>query len=125
MGDTDDIYARGSILGRSYARDVLLGGDELDLNEKSLPWILNHIDCFDRQARLHESIREVRFYGYSGDDQDDKVWDKLGQAIGNPQALKKLHMCPNNGNDYDDEDDDDEDLPTFALEILIRILSQV
>jgi hypothetical protein len=77
-------------------------------------WILNHIDCFDRQARLNESIEEVLFYGYSGDCQDDQVWDKVGQAIGNLQALKRLHIWGGNG-----------ELPTSDWEILGRILSQV
>jgi hypothetical protein len=60
----------------------------------------------------------LNFYAYSGDGQDDKVWDKVGQAIGNLRALKKLsvYACI-----------EDPDLPkvTPNWEILVRILSQV
>jgi hypothetical protein len=93
------------------------GRTYLKLDDDSMPWILNHIDCFDRQARLNECVKDVCFYGYSGDDQDDEVWDKLGQAIGNLQALKKLCICTS----YDA----DEDLSTSAWEILGRILRHV
>jgi hypothetical protein len=98
-------------------RDRLLGGHRLTLDEDSMPWILDHIDCFDREARLDESIKDVCFYGYSGDDQDDEIWDKLGQAIGNLQALEKLLICIS----YDE----DADLSTSDWEILGRILRHV
>jgi hypothetical protein len=57
----------------------------------------------------------VEFYGYSGNVQDDEVWDKVGQAIGNLQALESLHIVPNHG----------EVLPPSDWEILARILSHV
>jgi hypothetical protein len=44
--------------------------------------ILNHIDCFDREARLNESVDTVFIFCYSDYDKDDDDWDKLGQAIG-------------------------------------------
>jgi hypothetical protein len=53
-----------------YARDHFFGKHHLNLNEHSFRWILNHIDCFDRQARRDKCIRDVRFFGYSGDEQD-------------------------------------------------------
>jgi hypothetical protein len=67
---------------------------------------------------INESIKGVRFNGYSGNDQDKEVWDKLGQAIGNLQALEKLCVCIN----YYDED---EDLPSPNWQILARILNFV
>jgi hypothetical protein len=100
-----------------YARDHLLHRHILYLDEDSFPWILNHIDCFNRQARLNESIKTVHFYRYSGDCQDNEVWDKLGQAIGNLQALEKLYIRTN----YDENGD----LSTSAWEILACILRHV
>jgi hypothetical protein len=112
MGDQlnkhDDVYARDRFFGRTTY---------LELDDNSLPWILDHIDCFNRQARLNESIKVVLLYGYSGDDQDDEVWDKFGQAIGNLQALDKLRICTN----YDENGD----LSTSAWEIMGRILRHV
>jgi hypothetical protein len=101
-----------------YARTHILGGLYLNLDDHSFTWILNHIDCFDRQARLNESIRKVRFYGYSGDEQDDEAWEKLGRAIGTLQALETIWVCPNC--------DDEEHLPiSDNWEVLARILSHV
>jgi hypothetical protein len=90
----------------------------LTLDEDSLPWILNDVDSFDIQARLNKSVKDVFFYGCSGDGQGDGDWDKVGQAIGNLQALEKLCICTNFGND-------DEAMPTSDWEILARILSHV
>jgi hypothetical protein len=100
-----------------YVRDLFVGRLSLRLDDKIFPWILNHIDCFDRQARLNESIQEVYFYGYSGNDQNHKVWDKVGKAIGNLEALEKLYIHTS----YDE----DEDLPSSDWEILACILSHV
>jgi hypothetical protein len=85
-------------------------------------WISNHIDCFDSQARLNESIKEVIVYPYSVDGQDDEVWDKIGQAIGNLQALKRLNLDYNS--EYRDRNHD-EDSPAVDWEIVARILSQM
>jgi hypothetical protein len=100
-----------------YARNCFLSGVSLKLDDNSLPWILDHIDCFDRQARLNESVKRVHFYGYSGDDQDDEVLDKLGQAIGNLRSLKKLCIY----NNYDENGD----LSTSEWERLGHILRHV
>jgi hypothetical protein len=95
-------------------------GHYIDLDDDSIPWILNHIDCFGRHARLNESITVVRFHGYSGDDQDDEVWDKVGKAISNLKALKILRVCTK----YDEDEEEDESIPP-DWEILARILSCV
>jgi hypothetical protein len=102
-----------------YARTHFISGRYLFLDDQSMDWILDHIDCFDRQARLNESIQEVLYLGYSGDEQDDEVWDKVGKAIGNLQALETLHICPKC------DDDEDEDIPASDWDILARILSHV
>jgi hypothetical protein len=73
-----------------YARDRILGGVYLNLDQDTINWILNHIDCFDSQARLNESIGEVVLYPYPDTGQDIEVWDKVGKAIGNLQSLKRL-----------------------------------
>lgn len=99
---------------------------------------IERLDCFDKHARLHESIQEVRFCGYSGDAQDDEVWEKLGKAIGNLKALKTLSISTFDHEDDGDEDEDDDndedneeddnnlvDIPTSNWKILARILSQV
>jgi hypothetical protein len=94
MGDQSNKTIQFQIDDDVYARNHILGGRCLELNRRHLcRWILDHIDCFDRQARLNESIQEVYFDGYAGDDQDDEDWDKVGQAIGNLQALKKIWIC--------------------------------
>jgi hypothetical protein len=90
------------------------------LDNKRMQWILNHIDCFDSQARLNESITAIRLYPHALYGQDDDVWVKVGVAIGNLQALKSL--CFDSCNYYHAED---EDLPTPDWKILGRILSQV
>jgi hypothetical protein len=101
----------------SYIEHLLFGMPCLELDDHTVPWILNHIDCFDRQARLNKIVKTVRFYGYSGDCQDNEVWEKVGQAIGNLQRLFRFDICTTN--------DDDEVLPISYWEILARILSQV
>jgi hypothetical protein len=66
----------------------LLEPSRLNLNEDSLPWILNHIDCFISQSRGNKSVEHVFLYPYSVDGHDDdcEVLDKVGQAIGNTQV---------------------------------------
>jgi hypothetical protein len=54
------------------------------LDEYSIPWILNHSDCFVSQSRGNKTVKILAFYlhvpsGSLGD--DDDVWDKRGQAI--------------------------------------------
>ena len=76
----------------NYTRAEIFGSKILYLDEHSIPWILNHIDCFVGYSEGNQSIQEVRFYPYSVDRQDDEVWDKVGQAIGHLQAPGKLHI---------------------------------
>jgi hypothetical protein len=74
----------------------LLGGQHLYLDDDSVPWILNHIDCFVSQSRLNKSITEVKLFPYSVDGQDDGVCDKLGQGVGNLHALEKIIILKKN-----------------------------
>jgi hypothetical protein len=67
------------------------------------------------------------FYPYQvyGNDDDDEVWYKVGQAIGNLQALKRI-IIDNRFllHQYNNENED-EGLPTPRWEFLASILSQV
>jgi hypothetical protein len=69
----------------------------------------------------------VIFYRFSVGGQDDDAWDKVGQAIGNLQALKSLSISSYDG--FDDDDDSDDDYDQVVLnpdwKILARILSHV
>jgi hypothetical protein len=95
MGDSiETIQKRRN--AEEYARDRLLGGQNLDLDEDSIPWILNHSDCFVSQCRVNKSIKEVKLFPYAFDGRDEHVWDKLGQGIGNMQVLKKIIVLKKN-----------------------------
>jgi hypothetical protein len=68
----------------------LLGQQRLVLDEASLPWILNHIDCFVSRSRGNKIIKEVFLYPYSVNGMDYEVWDKVGLAVGNLHGIKTL-----------------------------------
>jgi hypothetical protein len=70
----------------------MFGSESLFLDKDSIPWILNNIDCFVEYSEGNQSVQNVRFYPYSVDGQDDEVWDKVGQALGNLQALEDLRI---------------------------------
>jgi hypothetical protein len=133
-----------------YARDGLLGGRYLDLDENSIHWISNHIDCFVSQSRGNKIVEVLVLYPNAFNRHDDDVWDNVGQAVGNLQALDRINICiPHNyhdndnddadddedqvdddeeaEDDEDDDDDDDEDqvVPSPDWEILARILSHM
>jgi hypothetical protein len=88
-----------------YARDHFLVGQYLDLNEDSISWIINHIDCFVSQSRGNESIEEVYLYPNAFYGQDDDLWDKVGIAIGNLQALERLRISTRDRTYADHHDD--------------------
>jgi hypothetical protein len=114
----------------NYTRADIFGSKILYLDEHSIPWILNHIDCFVGYSEGNQSIQEVRFYPYSVDRQDDEVWDKVGQALGNLQALEDLRISISS-NHEDDKDstnlnwEDDKDSTNLNWEILAHILSHI
>ena len=105
------------------SRDLFLGSKlRLDFDDDTISWVLkhsNHIDCFVSQSEGNESIEEVVLYPYSVNGHDYEVLDKVGQSIGNLQALKRLRIANHNYRE------DDEDLPILDWEILARILSHV
>jgi hypothetical protein len=90
-----------------YARDHFLSKDHLDLDDQAMDWILTHIDCFVSQSRGNESVRKVRMHPHliqiCG---HNEIWDKVGLAIGNFQALETLYFSNLAGNSGDDDDDD-------------------
>jgi hypothetical protein len=107
-----------------------LSGAHLDLVETSIPWILNHIDCFVSQCRGNESVENVILFPYPVIGQDYEAWGKLGGVIGNLQALDRLRISTHNyldESDYSDEDDDEgaPPVPILDWEILARILRHV
>jgi hypothetical protein len=118
MGDSSD-----SETDKEDRCNLLLRGESLRLNDEddSIPWILNHIDYFVSQSRGNETIQRVCL---PPDvllvSQDIELWDKLGQALGNLQALERFHLDA-----YDYDGNDEKDLPIPHWEILTRILSHV
>jgi hypothetical protein len=56
MGDSSETLEQlWNIHEEAWARD-LLKPTNLHLNENSIPWILDHIDCFLSQSRGNKSI---------------------------------------------------------------------
>jgi hypothetical protein len=104
-----------------YARDKL-SGCYLHLDQDSIPCVMNVINYFVSQSRGNESVKQVYLYPYAFNVQDDEVWDKIGQAIGNFQSLDWLCIFTTN---YLGNDNEDDDLPNPEWEILQRILRHV
>jgi hypothetical protein len=96
-----------------FARQFIFGGQRVTLDGISIAWILNNIDCFVSQSRDNESVEEVYLYPYEFNGNDDEVWDKVGQALGNLQALNGVYIYTH------------EDLPKPNWERLARILSRI
>jgi hypothetical protein len=101
--------------------DELVDRRRLYLNKDSIPWITNHIDYFVSQSRENKTVKRVYLYLYSLNGQDDDFWDKVGQAIGNFQELKRLHVYSHKY--YHTDDDEQALIPNWK--ILARILSHV
>jgi hypothetical protein len=110
--------------GATFGSLIFFGGKVIGLCDVSLPSILNHIDSVVSQSRGNKSIQHVYLYPYAFNVEDTEIWDKVGQAIGNLQALKSLRICTQNY--HEDDDDDEEDNPLSPdREILARILSHI
>jgi hypothetical protein len=101
----------------------LLDRRNLKLGKHSIPLILNGIDSFASQSQANEIVRKVTLYPYSLVGQDDAFWDRVGQAVGNLQAVDRIDISSTRN--CHDDDGDDEDAPTPNWEILARILSHV
>ena len=102
----------------AYARDHFLGGRVLDL---SMHWILSHIDCFVRLSRANKSVENVRIYPYDLEQYSDEVLDRVGQAVGNLQALEELKISNHNSHNNHEE----SGFPIPDWERLPRILSHM
>jgi hypothetical protein len=74
--------------------DQLLNVHHLHLgeHEDSIPWILNHIDYFVSQCRGNDIVTEMHLVPSALNSYDEEVWDKVGRAVGNLQALEKIYM---------------------------------
>jgi hypothetical protein len=62
-----------------YARDNLLRGTFLHLDDDIISWILNHIDCFVSQSRGNKMVMHVSLYAFDGHGDGD-VWGKVGST---------------------------------------------
>jgi hypothetical protein len=136
MGDhsTETMELQSRRNNEAFARDRLLSVTFLHLDNidrTSIPWILNHIDCFVSQSLGNKKVKHVHFNLHASlfNGHDDDVLNKVGQAVGNLQALKALHICSHNYDDEVDSDEDDEDedadSPSIDWEIIARILRHV
>jgi hypothetical protein len=125
MGDSSDSYSSdSSSSGNETSQNNLnlLTSRILEIDNESLPWISDHSDCFVSQSQCNESIEEVVLYSCLFADEDNEIWDKIGQAIGNLQALKVIHSFPTEAFSHGVEGDP-EILPDW--ERLARILRHV
>jgi hypothetical protein len=124
MGDhtTETLQLQERRRNEAWARDRLLDRDCLYLKKTAMTWILTHIDCFVGQSQGNERVKAVAIYPYLFHGQDDEVWDKVGQAVGNMQALKVLRITTRS---YRDDGDDGEDSHNPDWEMLARILRHI
>jgi hypothetical protein len=123
MGDrtTETMEFQSRQNAEAYARDRFFCVKScLTLDEDTISWISNHSDCFESQSRGNESVEEVWLCPHVLNGHNDDVWDKVGQAIGNLQALMRL--CIDNPRRNCRED---QDPPTPDWERLARILSHM
>jgi hypothetical protein len=96
MGDrtTETLPVRKRLSDEECARRLssVLELKSLRLDGDSIPWILNHIDCFVNQCRGNKSVAAVHLFPHSVNGHGDDIWKKVAQAIGNLQSLKFLHI---------------------------------
>jgi hypothetical protein len=88
------------------------------------------VDCFVSQCRGNKSIEEVKLSPYAFNGHDDDASDKVGQAIGNLQSLKALHIYSSSYHGEGDSSSSDDNEVVAAVripdcEILERILRHV
>jgi hypothetical protein len=100
----DDFY----LVGEAYAGmlPVLHDATTLDLDDDTLPWILDHVDNFVDRCRGNKGVEKVRLYPYDFDGRDDDVWEKIGQVIGNLHALEKLYISNTTDRTFEEHDEE-------------------
>jgi hypothetical protein len=68
----------------------------LTLYDNRAPWLLDHVDLFVSMTRNNDMVKAADLYLYVYDDNKDaasyEIWDKVGQGIGNLEALETLHV---------------------------------
>jgi hypothetical protein len=122
MGD----HTTETLRVQEFVRYQFLDASCLNFDEDSHSWISKHIDCFVRQSRGNSNVKEVNLCLYTFKGHDDGFWDKVGQAVGNLEALERLtYWTPDYEYHATDDDYDDEVVPIPDSEIIARILSYV
>ena len=53
---------------------------------------LNNIDCFVEESQGNSRVQQLHLLLFALNGHNNYVWDKLGQAVGNLQGLKGLHI---------------------------------
>jgi hypothetical protein len=96
-----------------YVRDHILNNYSLILDKNSMDWIMKQSIAFSVRVEVTKASMKRCYIN------DDEVWYKVGQAIGNLQALKRI-IIHNNLFLLDQYYND-----VLDWEILARILSQV
>jgi hypothetical protein len=105
------------------ARDRIFGAKCLILDEDTISWISKHNDSFDSLSRGNEIVEQVWLCSHVLNGHNDDVWDNVGQAIGNLQALTMLYI--DNSRTCRCRRREDQDSPTPDWERLTRILSRM
>jgi hypothetical protein len=99
---------------------LLLVGTTLRLKGASLTWILNNIDYFVGRSLGNKRVKEavLSLYAFIGQEKD--VWDKVGQVMGNLQALDTLYISRHKV--HEDHKDDDQVISIPVCEKLMALI---
>jgi hypothetical protein len=120
MGDSDHIIETWvQLQKRQIVSDRFLGRHLLSLDKESISWILNNVYCFVSESRGNETVTDLVLNPYVPFAADAGILDKLGQTVGNLQALERIEIST----DIYDEDDEDPSTPDW--ETIAVILSHV
>ena len=97
----------------------LLDHEALFLNEASLEWIKYSGDYFVRLSQGNSRIGVLYLYPYLfNDGQEERVWETIGEGIGNLEALRVICICG-------DAPHDDEVIPDWGrLACILRHVRQ-
>jgi hypothetical protein len=99
---------------------------DIDLDVDTIAMILKHIDCFVEASQGNSKVQKLCFRPSALIYHDDNVCDKLGEAVGNLQGLKRLVISTRSTRfGINGHHEDGIGLPIRAWEKLARILSRV